>query len=80
MNPIDLERWLLWSLGLNYGLLLVWFLVLVYAHDWIYRLHARWFRLSRETFDAMHYGGMVAYKIGIILLNLVPYLASLAVH
>jgi hypothetical protein len=41
----------------------------------MYRLHGRWFRLSPEQFDAIHYGAMAVYKIGILLLNLVPYLA-----
>ena len=46
-----------------------------FAHDWMYRLHSRWFRLSVETFDAIHYAGMAAYKLAILLLNLVPLLA-----
>jgi hypothetical protein len=80
MNVVDLERWLLWSLVLNYAVLLVWFLVFAYAHEALHRLHGRWFRLSREAFDAIHYAGMAAYKIAIIALNLVPYLALLAMR
>ncbi len=38
-------------------------------------MHTRWFRLSVETFDAIHYAGLAVYKIGIILLNLVPFIA-----
>jgi hypothetical protein len=38
-------------------------------------MHTRWFKLSVETFDAIHYVGMATYKLGIILLNLVPLLA-----
>jgi len=78
MNGIDPERWLLWSLALNYALLLVWFLAFALARDAMYRLHSRWFQLSPETFDGVHYAGMAAYKLGIFLLNLVPYLALLA--
>ena len=40
---------------------------------WILRVHGRWFRLSRDQFDALHYGGMSIFKIGIILFNLVPF-------
>lgn len=68
---------LIWSLVVNYLVLLVWFAVIVFAHDWIYRLHTRWFRLSRETFDALHYGGMAVYKIGTLLLNVAPLLGVL---
>ena len=76
---IDVARsFLLWCTIINYGVLLVWFLVFVFAHDGIERVHGRWFRLSREQFDALHYGGMSIYKLGIILFNLVP-LAALCI-
>jgi hypothetical protein len=38
-------------------------------------LHSKWFRLSVEAFDAIHYASMAAYKVGVLLLNLVPYAA-----
>jgi hypothetical protein len=77
---IELTRdFLLWCTGINYAILLVWFLVFVLARDRIHRFHGRWFRLSAEQFDAVHYAGMAVYKIGVLLLNLVPYLALLVV-
>jgi hypothetical protein len=75
MTTIEIRQVLLWCVGIDYGVLLVWFGVFVYAHDWMYRLHTRWFKLSVETFDAIHYAGLSVYKIGIILLNLVPLVA-----
>ncbi len=66
---------LAWCAVINLGLLLWWFLFLTVAHDWTYRFHGKWFRMSPETFDAIHYGGMGVFKLGILLLNLVPYLA-----
>jgi len=33
---------------------------------------ARWFRLSAEQFDAISFAGIVFFKTGIILFNLVP--------
>ena len=71
----EIKGVLLWCVGINYGVMLVWFGVFVYAHDWMYRLHTRWFKLSVETFDALHYAGLSIYKIGVILLNLVPLIA-----
>lgn len=64
-----------WCALINIGILLVWFLGIVLAHDSLYRLHSRWFKLSPETFDAVHYSAMAFYKLGFFLLNLVPYLA-----
>jgi hypothetical protein len=72
MNMNEIKEVLLWCVGLNYTLLLIWFGVFVFAHDWMYGLHGRWFKLSVETFDAIHYAGLAVYKIGIFLLNLVP--------
>lgn len=80
MTIDELKALLLCSLGLNYGLLLLWFAAFVGAHDGLYRLHGRWFRLSVETFDVLHYAGMAVYKIGVILLNLVPLLALWALY
>ena len=71
----EIKGVLLWCVGINYGVMLVWFGVFVYAHDWMYRLHSRWFKIPVETFDALHYAGLSIYKIGVILLNLVPLLA-----
>jgi hypothetical protein len=64
-----------WCAVINLLLLAWWFLFFAYAHDWMYRLHGRWFTLSVERFDAIHYGAMALFKLGIILLNIVPYLA-----
>jgi hypothetical protein len=66
---------LLWCTIINYAALLCWFL----CFRWIQRLHGRWFHMPAEQFDAIHYAGMAMYKIGILLLNLVPYIALLII-
>ena len=66
---------LAWCAVINIGLLLWWFLMFALAHDFVYRLHGKWFNLTVERFDAIHYAGMAFFKIGIFLLNIVPYLA-----
>jgi hypothetical protein len=60
---------------LNYGLLLVWFLLLALPHHWLDRLWGRWFRLSTEQFDTVNFAGIVLDKVGVLLFNLVPYIA-----
>jgi hypothetical protein len=72
MTVNELKEFLLWSTAINYGVLFLWFGVFVFAHDWLYRMHSRWFKLSVETFDALNYVGVSIYKIGVVLLNLVP--------
>jgi hypothetical protein len=66
------RRFLLWCTAINYGFLLLWFFVFAFAHDWLQGLHGRWFHLSRDQFDTLHYAGMSLFKIGILLFNLVP--------
>lgn len=68
-----------WCVVVSYGVLLVWFLVFMLAHDWLHRLHGRWFQLPADQFDIVHYVMMGIYKIGILLFFLVPYLALLIV-
>jgi len=66
---------LLWCTVINFGLLIVWILLLALPHDWLYRYWGNWFSLSAEQFDALNFGGIVLYKMGILLFNLVPYIA-----
>jgi len=68
-------RFLLSSVLINYIILMIWFLAIIFARDWIKQVHGKWFNLSDTTFEAIHYGGMAIYKIGILLFNLVPLIA-----
>ena len=66
---------LAWCAVINYALLLLWFLVFSLAHDWLYRVHGKWFTVSGENFDAIHYAGMAFFKLCVFLFSLTPYLA-----
>lgn len=73
MNVERVREVLLWCAVINYGLLLLWVVLFVLPHGWMYRLWGRWFRLSNEQFDAINFALIVLYKTGILLFNLVPY-------
>ena len=64
-----------WCSLINVALLLIWFLFIVFAHDWMFRIHTRLFKLSSEKFDAIHYAGIGLFEMTIVIFNLVPYLA-----
>ena len=66
---------LAWCSVINIGLLLFWWLWFMLAHDFMYRFHGKWFKLSVEKFDAINYALIGFFKIGIILFNVVPYFA-----
>ena len=75
MTEQTILDFLAWSLVLNFGFLAFWFLFFMLAHDWMYRYHSKWFKLSVEKFDAIHYKGMAFFKMCIFMFNLAPYLA-----
>jgi hypothetical protein len=75
MDLTDLKGALLWCTLFNYLFLLLWAGLFILARDWMYRLHGRWFRLTPQTFDALHYAGLAFYKVTILFFNLVPWLA-----
>lgn len=65
----------MWCSIINVGLLLLSFVFLWLGHDWVYGVHTKWFKISREQFDAIWYGALAFYKIGIFLFNIVPFIA-----
>ena len=74
--PLETVRDVLgWCTLINLALLLYWWAWLIFAHDWVYNFHTRWFKISTEQFDAIHYGLMGWFKLTFIVFNLVPYLA-----
>ena len=75
---MDMERvqtFLLWCAGLNTVALLLWFCIITFAGSLVYRIHSIWFEMTREHFNAIHYGAMMAYKAAIFFFLLVPWLA-----
>ncbi|MGD9014850.1 MAG: hypothetical protein PVI33_02350 [Candidatus Omnitrophota bacterium] len=70
-----IRRALGWCSIINMGLLLWWFLMFTFAHDLVYRWHTKWFKLSVEKFDAIHYTGITFFKLAVFVFNIVPYFA-----
>ena len=76
----QLQSFLGWCVVIHFGILLYWFLCLVFAKGWIYRIHSRWFDISETRFDEIHYTAFAFYKLSVFVLMLVPYLALLIVY
>ena len=64
-----------WCSVINTVILLVWFLAFVFVRDMIFQMHTRWFRVSEERFDEIHYTMMGYYKLIVFVFNVIPYLA-----
>lgn len=75
MSSEQLRDALLYCTVINFGLLGLWGLFFLLPHTRLYRLAGRVFRLPAEQFDAINVAGIVFYELGILLFNLVPYLA-----
>ncbi|MEI8237141.1 MAG: DUF6868 family protein [Methylococcaceae bacterium] len=53
-----------WATVINVSVITLWFVIFMRYHDALYRLHSKWFKLSHERFDSIHYAGMAFDKIG----------------
>ena len=62
-----------WGFLLNMGLILWWFLFLVFAGDWVFRMHGNFIKISREQFNGIHYAGLAFFKVLVFVLYGVPY-------
>jgi hypothetical protein len=68
---------LFWCTIINYGVLVLWSVLMIVPHEWMHRLANKLYRVSAEQFDVINLAGIVFYKSLIILFNLVPYIALL---
>jgi hypothetical protein len=64
-----------YSTVMNFGLLGLWAILMLMPHGWMRMLWIR--QVSAERFDEISFGGMIGYKILILMFNLVPLLALL---
>jgi hypothetical protein len=65
----------LWCSIINYALLLLWTFIATIGRRWWYGPVGRIFPISREQFDVINYAGIALYKMGVLLLNVVPFIA-----
>ena len=73
MTAESLRLFFALSSVINICVLVFWIAWLMYAPDFVYRIHSRWFKMSMDQFYVVHYRGIIYFKIGIFLLNVVPY-------
>lgn len=79
MDIETLTAFFMWCMILNVALLVLSSLICVCAGDWVYRIHSKWFSISRETFNVVIYSFIALYKVLIFVFILIPYIALLIV-
>ena len=75
MDLVAVRTFFMWCTILNGVLLTVSFLICTMGADWAYRMHSKWYRISEESFDSIHYAGIAFFKITIFVFNIIPYFA-----
>ena len=75
MNIEIIRAFFGWCTVINGAFLLLAFLFSASAGDWVFRMHSKWFPITREAFTLTMYCFIGVMKILFIMLNLVPYLA-----
>jgi len=79
MTVDQLRAFFMWCSMINAGFLFLWWAMIALASGWIYRVHTRWFPMTREEFSVAHYRGIMYFKAALFLFNVVPFVALLIV-
>ena len=77
MDLTTLTSFFMWCTILNVGLLILWALIWLTMPDLVYRIHTRWFDISRQNFELVFYCFMGVLKVFFLIFCLVPWLALL---
>ncbi len=76
MTKDDIRGILGWCTVINFGFMMLWFLVFLVAHDFAYQIDSSMFPgLSQVRFVELHYQLLGFFKLSVMLLNLAPYIA-----
>ena len=75
MNIDTLREFLGWCTVINVGLMFFSWIMIMLLQGWASKLHAGMFNLDEASVRRAYFQYFANYKIAVIVLNLVPYLA-----
>jgi Family of unknown function (DUF6868) len=70
-----LKDFLMWCTIINGAMMCFIGLICVFGQGWVYRIHSRWFPMTRETFSVVMYSSIGLYKMLFFFFNVIPYVA-----
>ena len=79
MDIQTITAFMMWCTILNFALLWLSFLLCVFAADWAYSIHSKWFPIKRETYNTLIYSFLGLYKLLFFFFNVIPYVALLII-
>ena len=69
-----IESFLLGNFIINIVILLYWFLWIYFFNEFVYKIHNQFFKINKESFNKIHYIGMLIYKVITFTLFGIPYI------
>ena len=75
MSLETLQAFFMWCSIINFGLMMISFLLITLCKEWVYKTHSRWFNIPRESFDTVLYCFLGAYKLLVWVFCIVPWIA-----
>jgi hypothetical protein len=70
-----LQAFFMWCSIINFGLLFICFVIITQAREWAYKMHSRWFNISKESFDLALYCFLGFYKLLVFVFCIIPWIA-----
>ena len=70
-----LQSFFMWCSIINFGLMMLTFVIIIFAKEWAYKMHSRWFNISKEYFDNILYAFLGLYKLLLIVFCIIPWIA-----
>ena len=70
-----LQSFFMWCTIINFGMLMFIFFIAATAKEWAYKIHSRWFNISKESFDTILYCFLGFYKLIVWVFCIIPWIA-----
>lgn len=75
MTLVQLREFFMWCSIINGALLVLSLAVFVAGREWAYRMHSKFFPITKEAFVLVLYCGTGLLKVLFLVFNLVPWIA-----
>jgi len=72
-----LTTFFMWCTIINGTVFALWATTCILMPDLLFRIHSKWFSISRETFNISIYSFLGILKIFFLVFNVAPYVALL---
>ena len=72
---LTITAFLGWCTLINIGLLIFYTVWLIALGDFTKRVHSNFFGVAPDKLDVIYFQYLASYKVAVIVLNIVPYIA-----